>query len=58
MNNPQSADRIYTLPISEYQSIQGTREQLIDRLAGGLLSGHARVAAWVDARLDANKRAV
>lgn len=47
--------RIHTLRISEHQSIQGTREQLNDRFVSGLLKGFDQVAAWVDARLDAQK---
>ena len=57
MNKATPDSRIHTLRISEHQTIQGTREQLIDRLVSGLLKGCNQVAAWVDARLDAQKSA-
>lgn len=42
---------IYTLRISEHHVVQGTRDQLIERLMGGLMKGCNQVAAWVDAKL-------
>lgn len=57
MTHATQTSRIHTLRISEHQTIQGTREQLIDRLVSGLLKGCDQVAAWVDSKLDAQKGA-
>lgn len=57
MTHAEKTARIHTLRISQHQTIQGTRDQLIDRLVSGVLKGCNHVAAWVDAKLDAQKSA-